>query len=191
MKIKAWLSALLVGGLVTASSAVARPTYNEQETVQDHIEILNTLDEMGIDVQVNNALLCSGEESVSGFWFGARKLFALCQESIRKSENPVYTGAIFLASDDDLDTIRHEAHHVIQDCMDGKIDGSLKQYFSPENYVTFMKGFDEWRAEYIRKVYKEAGETPQVIELEVEAWAVADLVSADMIHTVLKRECEV
>ena len=190
MKYKQWLSGLLCATLA-GSAVMAQPTYERQDEAQDHIELLNTLDDMGINVQINNPAICARESGTAGYWVGADKLFVLCQESIRKTQNPVYTGEVFQASDDDLDTIRHEAHHVIQDCMDGEIDGDLSLYLDEENSVEFLEYYPDWKEEYITEQYRSEGASDHVIELEIEAWAVADMVTADMIHDVLKRECEV
>jgi len=93
-------------------------------------------------------------------------------------------------SDDDLDTIRHEAHHIIQDCQDGVIDGRLDRYFSdPAKRAEFMESYPDWKEYKIVEEYREDGASEHVIRLELEAWAVADLVSAEAIHSVLKREC--
>ena len=189
MNIKALVASLVLS--VTAIPAMAEPTYERHDEAQDHIELLNTLSDMGVDVQINNPHICSKERGTAGFWIGARKLFVLCQESIRKSAKPLYTGEVFQASDDDLDTIRHEAHHVIQDCMDGTIDGQLSAYLNPENSVEFLSYYPDWKEEYITKQYRDMGASNHVIEMEIEAWAVADMVSVDMIHEVLKRECKV
>ena len=188
-RIKALLAALC---LSTASvPAIAETTYNSsRDKIQDHIELLNTLEEMGVNVQINNPTICGRQESnVAGLWMGSKQLFVICQQAIRNSKFPVYDGRIQQASDDDLDTIRHEAHHVIQDCMDGDMDGSLVEYLDEENKEEFYKLYPEWKQNYIRVQY--ADETPQIIQLEVEAWAVADLISAEHIEEVLIRECSV
>ena len=186
-RIRALLAALC---LSTASvPAIAETTYeSSSDNIQDHIELLNTLEEMGVNVQINNPNICQREPTnVAGFWMGSQKLFVLCQQAIRNSKFPVYDGRIQQASDDDLDTIRHEAHHVIQDCMNGDMDGSLVEYLSDDNKEDFYQFYPEWKQNYIRRQY--ADETPQIIQLEIEAWAVADLISAEHIEEVLIREC--
>ena len=169
--------------------ALADVSYEEKESVDDHIELLNTLSDLGVNIQINNPNICSKEEGTAGFWMGSKKLFVLCQEAIRKSPRPVWDGKIYLASDDDLDTIRHEAQHVIQDCMDGEIDGLLTEYFNPENRVEFLSHYPDWKEQYILEQYREMGANNHVISLEIEAWAVADMVPATMINDVVKREC--
>ena len=192
MKVKALLAAFLIGGAALAEPVRAQTiTYDDQPTAQDHIEILNTLVEMGVNVQINNPAICNRERGVAGYWMGGKRLFAVCQQTIRNAKLPNYTGRVVLATDDDLDTIRHEAHHVIQDCKDGRLDGYLDHYFTPSNLVTFLENYPDWKEDYIREQYGALGETQHVINLEVEAWAVADLVDASTINEVLRRECKV
>ena len=186
-RIKALLAALCLSTVSVPALADAQYTSN-RDKIQDHIELLNTLEGMGVNVQINNPHICRREDpNVAGFWMGSKQLFVICQQAIRNSKFPLYDGRIQQASDDDLDTIRHEAHHVIQDCMDGDMDGSLVEYLSDENKDDFYELYPEWKQNYIRVQY--ADETPQIIQLEIEAWAVADLISAEHIEEVLIREC--
>jgi len=101
----------------------------------------------------------------------------------------VWTGDVILASDDDLDTIRHEAHHIVQDCMDGKIDGGLQPFFTHEDLFTFLAGYPDWKEDKIISTYRKDGASNTVIKFEVEAWAVADMVPAETISNVLTQVC--
>ena len=186
-RIRALLAALCLSATSVPVLANAQYT-SDSDTIQEHIELLNTLEDMGINVQMNNHFICQREApNVAGFWVGSQKLFVVCQQAIRNSKFPVWDGEVQRASDDDLDTIRHEAHHVIQDCMDGKIDGSLVEYLDEENQAEFYEYYPEWKIDYIKEQY--SNESPRIIKLEIEAWAVADLVSAESIQEVLIREC--
>ena len=188
MNIKALIASLVLSA--TAIPAVAAPTYEDKATIDEHIELLNTLDDMGITVSINGPECGRTNDDVAGYWNGSRRLFVLCQEVMRNSKLPTWDGTVVLASDDDLDTIRHEAHHIIQDCVDGKIDGNLRVYLSPENSVEFLNLYPDWKEEYITKQYRASGANDHVIRLEIEAWAVADMVQAPLIHETLQRECK-
>jgi len=172
-----------------ASPVVAAPTYEDRETIQEHIELLNTIQELGINVVINDHFICTSNEGVAGYWHGARRTFALCQESLRYSKNPVWTGEVILASDDDLDTIRHEAHHIVQDCVDGKIDGGLQPFFNNEDLVTFLAEYPDWKEDKIISTYRKDGASNTVIKFEIEAWAVADMVPAEAISNVIQQVC--
>ena len=132
MNIKALIASLVLSA--TAIPAVAAPTYEDKATIDEHIELLDTLDDMGITVSINGPECGRTNDDVAGYWNGSRRLFVLCQEVMRNSKLPTWDGTVVLASDDDLDTIRHEAHHVIQDCMDGEIDGSIYGTIYPTIY---------------------------------------------------------
>ena len=188
MNIKALIASLVLSA--TAIPAMAEPTYEGKETIDEHIEILDTLHDMGITVSINGPECGRTDDDVAGYWNGGRKLFVLCQEAIRRSKLPTWDGTVVLASDDDLDTIRHETHHIIQDCQDGEIDGDLRVYLSPENSVEFLNLYPDWKEEYITKQYRASGANDHVIRLEIEAWAVADMIQPSLIHETLQRECK-
>ena len=184
---KALFTALFLVGVATP--VVAAPTYEDRETIQEHIELLNTIQGLGINVVINDHLTCTAHKDVAGYWHGARRTFALCQESLRYSSNPVWTGEVILASDDDLDTIRHEAHHIVQDCVDGKIDGGLQPFFNNEDLATFLSEYPDWKEDKIVSTYRKDGASNTVIKFEIEAWAVADMVPAEAISNVLTQVC--
>ena len=185
--IKALFAALLMVGVT--SPVAATPTYEDRGTIDEHIELLQTIDDLGITVLINDPLRCGEEPDVAGYWHGARQTFVLCQERIRRSSNPVWTGEVILASDDDLDTIRHEAHHIVQDCMDGRIDGGLDPYFTNDQLVTFLEGYPDWKEDKIIEMYRKDGASERVIHHEIEAWAVADMVPASSIGNAIRKTC--
>lgn len=185
-KIKALIAALLISG--TATPAVAGLSYERLDEVDDHVELLQDIENMGITVVVNNEKLCGGRD-VAGFWHGARRVFALCQQEARITSGSRWNRGYRL-SDDDMDTIRHEAHHIVQDCQDGVIDGHLRPYFANSvSRANFLAGYPDWKEYKIIEEYRESGSSLHVIKLEVEAWATADMISADSIRSVLRREC--
>jgi len=186
-KFKALIASLLISGV--AAPVVAAPSYERSDEIEEHVELLTEIQDLGIKVVINHPKLC-GDSNVAGFWHGSMNLFALCQENIRRAKVPVWNGNTVMLTDDDLDTIRHEAHHVIQDCMDGKIDGNLQPYFGDANRRReFLDAYPDWKEQSITEEYSEDGADPHVIKLEVEAWAVADLITAPSISNVMNRVC--
>ena len=185
--IKALFTALLMVGVTAPVSAT--PTYEDRGTIEEHIELLQTIDDIGITVFINDPIKCRENSDVAGYWHGAQQTFVLCQERIRRSKFPVWTGEVVLASDDDLDTIRHEAHHIVQDCIDGRLDGGLQPFFSGDNLVEFLAGYPDWKEAKVAEIYREDGASERVINHEIEAWAVADMVSANTISNVIRQVC--
>ena len=190
MNVKAWLTALLIGSSFTAS-AVASPTYNEAETIDEHISLLNTIKDMGINVQINNPIVCKEEPGTMGMWDGENKAFWLCQEVLRDAKTPIWNGAVYLATDEDLDTIRHEAHHIIQDCQDGDINGRLHPYMDDDSLRDFLAYYPDDNEEQIAKLYRDFGAPEHIVKIEIEAWAVAEMIPVEMIKEALISECEV
>ena len=185
--IKALFTALLMVGV--ASPIAAAPTYEDRGTIDEHIELLRTINNIGITVLINDPLKCKENPDVAGYWHGAQQTFVLCQERIRRSKFPVWTGEVILASDDDLDTIRHEAHHIVQDCMDGSLDGGLRAFFNEEQLTEFLARYPDWKEAKVAEMYREDGASQIVINHEIEAWAVADMVSANTISKVIQQVC--
>ena len=188
-RLKAFIVALFMTGV--AIPAVATPSYEDKGLIQEHIELIDTLEDLGITVSINEKRYCGrAGNNVAGFWMGSEQLFVICQQAIRNSKFPVWTGEVVMASDDVLDTIRHEAHHVIQDCKDGSLNGELQPYMNATNLETFLSHYEDWKENHIAKQYAQSGASPHVIRLEIEAWAVADLITAPAIQEVLARECK-
>ena len=107
----------------------------------------------------------------------------MCQDNAKS-----WNGDIVRATDNDLDTIRHEAHHLIQDCSDGKRDGQLVKFFSPGS--AFMSEMSPRRRAWVRETYVENGASEHVIQLEMEAFHVATFISAETLTTAVEKVCQ-
>ena len=73
---KAILASVLLA--TTALPATASITYENQDQVQEHIELLETLDGLGINVVINGPH-CNQDLDVAGYWNGSRRTFGLCR----------------------------------------------------------------------------------------------------------------
>ena len=146
--LKTLFAALLAVGVATP--AVAAPlSYKDYESIDDHIELLRTIESLGVTLIVNDHLTCIENPNTAGYWHGRYQRLALCQQKIRHSDKPVWTGDVVMATDDDLDTIRHEAHHIVQDCIDGELDGHLAMFFEDNKLVEFLEGYPDWKEDRI------------------------------------------
>jgi len=56
---KALFTALFLVGV--AAPVVAAPTYENRENIEEHIELLNTIQELGINVVINDHLTCTSQ----------------------------------------------------------------------------------------------------------------------------------
>lgn len=104
-------------------SAIAAPT---QAEIDQHIQLINMVDSIdNIQIGVNITEICNKY----GF-HGAYKVvdgkgyLIICQDNRSWASSDIVEW-----TDNDLDTIRHEIFHYVQDCADGKIDFNLRQVY--------------------------------------------------------------
>ena len=92
---------------------------------------------------------------------------------------------------EDLDTLRHESHHVVQDCVAGDIaDGSLSTLFDdPDEWKEFVSsGLSETAIRGIIEAYS-TGDNNGLVARELEAFSVASSVDADTIAVKVLEAC--
>ena len=76
-------------------------------------------------------------------------------------------------TDNDYDTLRHEAHHVIQDCLDG-INNVQSYYFESDKLKEFVKNsLTEKQIGRIIKTTKRVGGDDNESKMELEAFRVS------------------
>ena len=144
--------------------AVSTPThlYNLDSK---HDYLVEAVKSTGVAFKINPTD-CFTEENKDtfGWYWAAKNEMVICQE------NKSTAGVVSFFTAEDTDTIRHEAQHLIQDCMDGKLNGKLNSvYKSPEKLgkdVLGTTGVAE-----IKELYSDASAHIQV--MEVEAFSVA------------------
>ena len=97
--------------LLTASLFVFVPATSAQILDERHQTIVNAAQRSGLTYQVNPS---DCPRDVDGFYTGDR--LVVCQDrGTRGGPEKKWTA-------NDLDTLRHEAMHLVQDCRDGAID---------------------------------------------------------------------
>jgi len=147
-----------------------------------HMQLLNTVQSLGITVHVDHKVYCRGNHGAYG---SVSQLFIVCRGSEKTR--------VVEWSENDLDTIRHEAHHVLQDCLNGKLgDGEFSNAFTPEQLRTFVQntiGFDV--ASDIVNTYRKNNVSEEMLLSEVEAFAVASAISPLLIEDKIKKFCQV
>jgi len=166
-----------------AASLLSAPTLASDTNHQDHVNLANTLTEVGVTVTINNPIHCPPGREGGGSYSPFSALLAICQD------NGVSDGVAVEWTPNDYDTLRHEAHHVIQDCISGTIaDGRMDMLFNSKDWDEFTKGLDD----YVSKVYKEQikrGMTDKVAMEEVEAYVVAEFIPAANISKKVRQFC--
>lgn len=184
-------AALLTTSATSVSAAEGAPAGN---TFDDHVQLVDTLREIGVRVYFN-PYVCApeGGRKSSGFYVSQSRKMAICQDKGK------YDGEVVKFTDNDLDTIRHESQHVIQDCIDGIGDNSLVNMFpvaptkgsiSLSQFVA-GSGLSSLTLMNIFSAYSQAGGDNEVIGLEFEAFAVANSITAAGIKQGVVRFCSV
>ena len=97
--------------------------------------------------------------------------------------------------EENKDTLRHEAHHMVQDCLvDGRPDfqfpGDRTLFTDPVDFAVQGAGFTERQIQQIYITYAGFGLDEADILIEVEAWAVAASVDAAAIAHSLDHFCK-
>ena len=108
-------------------------------------------------------------------------------------DNGVAGGPQVTWTENDLDTLRHESHHVVQDCNEGTIaDGLIDNLFYEEQeLIDFISG-SSLSAEEVKNlvsVLEKDGLSPSSILIELEAYVVARDIDASTIADKVREFC--
>ena len=150
-----------------------------------HNELVRALTRVGVQVQVNVGSSC--EDGSDGVYFPQRGVLAVCQDNAPRAH---WSEVRWTAND--LDTLRHEAVHVLQDCNAGDgLGGYTRLWFETEarrvDYVTDSLSQDKIR--WIIKSYGDGGADEFTIKAELEAFAIAATVNPESIAKALNSTC--
>ena len=179
MNILAKLASVIVGGTLVLSGTSARAT----GAFEDHIVLWRSLQSAGVTTLLNDPEWCS--DGSDGLYFSRDRVLVVCQDnaSSLSSKEVNWTS-------NDLDTLRHEAHHVLQDCLEGRLGDSESKLLFDEEGEFFKFINNRLTQEQVRNIveaYERQGAPDDVIIKEIEAFAVASstppTVIADGINT--------
>lgn len=179
-----FLSSILLGTSLLLSGSPSRAT----TTVDDHISLWNSLERAGINIVINDVDFC-GDGRVDGAYIPRLKTLVICQDNA----SPISSRQVDW-TENDLDTLRHEAHHVVQDCLRGRIgDGLSGPLFNTrETLSEFVDDIlTDQQIDWIIRNYREQGADNDVIIMEVEAFAVAEGVSPETIADGIDKSCNI
>ena len=153
-------------------------------TIEDHQELWRAVERAGVSVNLNHPEHCKG--GVAGWYSSPQRILMVCQNFSEKPfDHVVWT-------DDDLDTLRHEAQHVLQDCALGGVgDGYLVSILDDEFLaeVAHENGMTVQDIRDIQERYRRGGANDKVIRQEVEAFIVARGIDASVLATALDKHC--
>jgi len=155
-------------------------------TFEDHRYLMSAIHQVGVTANINDPEHCN-EDGIDGVYYSSQSLIVICQDNATSYNSQVAWTA------NDLDTLRHEAHHLVQDCADYRRgDSRLIPLFEPDEFNTFVRdSIGNDRAKRLMLLYKEHGASYDDIVLEIEAFAVADSVNARSIADKVIEFCSV
>ena len=157
---KALALATLTAVVGLAPNAEARSNFDH------HVALWEAAQATGVRTLINPDR-CDTEQAYGWYWAAANEL-VVCQENKIEGSNAQVDW-----TEEDYDTLRHEAHHLVQDCMardnrDG-ILGSVYQRPVQLGYDVLGKS----RSHHIANLYAENGASEHIQVMEIEAFAVA------------------
>ena len=176
-RLLAMAGALLLG----ATPSLAMTT---EEKIQ-HYALIQALNNANITVAINDSKFCSIRDPYYGAFIPSERTVVICQQ-----DKLSFDGKVIPFNREDLDTLRHEAHHVIQDFMDGEVDGYMRIFFDQDVLANIIAQMPSAKVERIRQIYGQWGASEHEILLELEAFAVAAQVDAGTISRAVTALCK-
>ncbi|QIN96988.1 hypothetical protein [Synechococcus phage S-H34] len=152
---------------------------------QDHVELSEAIKSVGVRYYINPTHCYQGRtRGVDGFYVSQAGVLVVCQDNARGNEQVRWTA-------NDLDTLRHEAIHLIQDCKDGRGDGRLVPIVGSdkERNRIALSVLGAGRVRNIIKSYVSRGANAHTIRLELEAFSFAQEIDASDITAAVRRTC--
>ena len=180
--------------LASVLSIVAAATpVQSQVAIQPllHKPLVEAIQRAGVSYEVNSKHC---EHGMQGFYYrdeDGKYIIGVCQAASYAGgpEKPW--------TPNDFDTLRHEAFHLVQDCIvDGEINLVLHQFFDGPGGMPGDVGLDKViedlgpeRALKIWQSYHKRGLSPEGIYMEIEAFSVARFVSPGDIAKLISKFC--
>ena len=154
------VAAITAAATLLPTAAEARSNFNH------HVALWEAAQATGVRTLINPDR-CDTEGAFGWYWAAANEL-VICQEGkIRGSNKQVNW------TEEDYDTLRHEAHHLVQDCMARQNrDGHLGAVYTKPVELGY-KVLGHERTNQIAELYAQNGATGHIQVMEIEAFAVA------------------
>ncbi len=166
--------------LTFLTSGSVRASINE-----DHKILVNSLETIGVEFVLNDTELCNPEDEVAGLYLPRHNVLVVC-----KDNRFTISGKEVEWTENDYNTLRHEAHHVLQDCVTGLDNHTMDKYFDRISHGEFIRSvlsIDD--INNIVEAYEENGASREAIANELEAFAVAIKTSPSVIAQQLETLC--
>ena len=153
-----------VAAITVASVSPVQASYDE--VFESHQHMWNLAYDVGDRLEINPAECDAPGETAAGWYRGSEKLIVICQEN-RQAHNEQVEWTAY-----DLNTMRHEVHHLVQDCMTGEVNGHLEPVYRDPIGLAHQE-LDSDTIMWLKDNYR--NDSHHVAVLEHEAWAVAEM----------------
>lgn len=152
-----------ITGVVIAASSIL-PVEAMSDNFRHHYNLAVAAESLGIDFQLNPpACFSKTSPRAYGWYYAAGKQLVVCQVNAKDSQEVAWT-------EEDLDTLRHEIHHLVQDCRDSELDGELHAVYTDiPSLAKEVLGYST--IQKILEAYSDRSDYHKMMELE--AFAVA------------------
>ena len=166
-----------------AATLTATPSYASDNSHDAHVKLVKNLTKVGVAVIVNNPIHCPPNSVGGGTYYPGNALLIVCQDDGKGDNQMTYWSA------NDYDTLRHEAHHAIQDCVVGNLgDNKLGMLFNGKEFLDFTKGLEK-TVNSLYQLQREDGLSGKQAMEEVEAYIVAEYIDANTIANKVLEFC--
>ena len=144
-----------------------------QSNHTNHQLLIDAVKKTGVTVYVNPNDVCNpkttGRGKFFGFYSGGDQILVICQEEAL--ERGIYNTQ-YAWTEEDYDTLRHESHHLAQDCRDNSLNSRLHTvYTKPLAFAGNV--LSKNRFNWVVESYADKGD--EMVVLELEAFSVAQL----------------
>lgn len=180
------LSTIAAALVISTVSAVEAAPKNG--TFEDHRNLWAAIASTGTEMKLNTPE-CFVDDAPDGYYAYnsiGDSAFVICQDDATSATQVDWT-------ENDLDTLRHEAIHLIQDCAAGtRADGVLNPLGSGEEIMNLVDRTigREFAKRIVEHYRAEVGLTKEsALMTEVEAFAAAASVNANVLSTMVTESC--
>jgi len=183
------LASALLASVAIGAPALAAPASLDRS----HQHLWTSLERQNVQLFINPDYVCGSEDGLAGAYFYANShevpVIVICQDNRTGEEEVAWT-------ENDLDTLRHEAVHYLQDCIDGDVGMTMDPYhdgdgWAPgtDTHLDVIRALGYENALRIETVYRERGADDLTVRLEHEAFLIARDAEAGDIGETINQFC--
>ena len=151
-------------------------------SIEAHDRLAHEIRRVGVTIHLNPKE-CFGAD-FEGYYRSASSRMVICQDNGVPGSNQQARWSV-----NDLDTLRHESHHVVQDCIGLTRGNNQLGTIYAKPFAFAQQYFGTITIDNIVAMYKGMGASPEAQVIEVEAFAVAEMNNPDRQVFDLRKYC--